>query len=243
MARFDGKVVLISGGARGQGAAEARMLVAQGGKVVLGDVLEAEGQRLAAELGNAAVFLRQDVTQEADWARAVEAAERLGGVHGLVNNAGIYRPATLLDTDAALYEQHTRINQFGCFLGMKAVVPAMQRAGGGSIVNISSVAGLQGSPGAFAYSATKWALRGMTKAAAIDLAPRRIRVNSVHPGPIDTEMLKVRTPEENAQRLELVPMRRQGTAEEVAQLVLFLLSDESAYITGAEIAIDGAASA
>lgn len=243
MARFDGKVVLISGGARGQGAAEARMLVAQGGKVVLGDVLEAEGQRLAAELGDAAVFLRQDVTQEVDWARAVQAAERLGGVHGLVNNAGIYRPATLLDTDAALYEQHTRINQFGCFLGMKAVVPAMQRAGGGSIVNISSVAGLQGSPGAFAYSATKWALRGMTKAAAIDLAPRRIRVNSVHPGPIDTEMLTVRTPEENAQRLELVPMRRQGTAEEVAQLVLFLLSDESAYITGAEIAIDGAASA
>jgi len=164
-------------------------------------------------------------------------------VHGLVNNAGIYRPATLLDTDAALYEQHVRINQFGCFFGMKAVVPAMQRAGGGSIVNISSVAGLQGSPGAFAYSATKWALRGMTKAAAIDLAPRKIRVNSVHPGPIDTEMLKVRTPEENAQRLELVPMRRQGTAEEVAQLVLFLLSDESAYITGAEVAIDGAASA
>ncbi len=243
MARFDGKVVLISGGARGQGAAEARMLVAQGAKVVIGDVLEAEGQRLAAELGDAAVFLRQDVTQEADWARAVEAAERLGGVHGLVNNAGIYRPATLLDTDAALYEQHVRINQFGCFFGMKAVVPAMQRAGGGSIVNISSVAGLQGSPGAFAYSATKWALRGMTKAAAIDLAPRKIRVNSVHPGPIDTEMLKVRTPEENAQRLELVPMRRQGTAEEVAQLVLFLLSDESAYITGAEVAIDGAASA
>ena len=243
MARFDGKVVLISGGARGQGAAEARMLVAQGAKVVIGDVLEAEGQRLAAELGDAAVFLRQDVTQEADWARAVEAAERLGGVHGLVNNAGIYRPATLLDTDAALYEQHVRINQFGCFFGMKAVVPAMQRAGGGSIVNISSVAGLQGSPGAFAYSATKWALRGMTKAAAIDLAPRKIRVNSVHPGPLDTEMLKVRTPEENAQRLELVPMRRQGTAEEVAQLVLFLLSDESAYITGAEVAIDGAASA
>ncbi len=243
MARFDGKVVLISGGARGQGAAEARMLVAQGARVVIGDVLEAEGQRLAAELGDAAVFLRQDVTAEADWARAVAAAERLGGVHGLVNNAGIYRPATLLETDAALYEQHVRINQFGCFLGMKAVVPAMQRAGGGSIVNISSVAGLQGSPGAFAYAATKWALRGMTKAAAIDLAPRRIRVNSVHPGPIDTEMLKVRTPEENAQRLELVPMRRQGTAEEVAQLVLFLLSDESAYITGAEIAIDGAASA
>ncbi len=243
MARFDNKVVLISGGARGQGAAEARMLVAEGARVVLGDVLEDEGQRLAGELGPAAVFLRQDVTAEADWARAVEAAERLGGLHGLVNNAGIYQPATLLETDAALFERHVRINQLGCFLGMKAVVGAMERAGGGAIVNISSVAGLQGSPGAFAYSATKWALRGMTKSAAIDLAPRKIRVNSVHPGPIDTEMLKVRSPAENAERLQRVPLRRQGRAEEVAQLVLFLLSDDSAYITGAEIAIDGAASA
>ncbi|HEY5301751.1 MAG TPA: SDR family oxidoreductase, partial [Acetobacteraceae bacterium] len=116
------------------------------------------------------------------------------------------------------------------------------RAGGGSIVNISSVAGLRGSPGAFAYSATKWALRGMTKAAAIDLAPRGIRVNSIHPGPIDTEMLKVRTPEQNRQRLQMVPMKRMGTAEEVAKLVLFLLSDDSAYITGAEVSIDGGVS-
>ena len=119
-------------------------------------------------------------------------------MHGLVNNAGIYVPSTLMETDTALFERHMRINQLGCFLGMKAVVGAMERAGGGSIVNISSVAGLRGSPGAIAYSATKWALRGMTKAAAVDLAPRRIRVNSVHPGPIDTEMLKVRTPEQNA---------------------------------------------
>jgi NAD(P)-dependent dehydrogenase (short-subunit alcohol dehydrogenase family) len=118
----------------------------------------------------------------------------------------------------------------------------MEQSGGGSIVNISSVAGLRGSPGAIAYSATKWALRGMTKAAAIDLAPRKIRVNSVHPGPIDTEMLKVRTPEQNQQRLQLVPMKRMGTAEEVASLVLFLLSDESGYITGAEVAIDGGVS-
>jgi 3alpha(or 20beta)-hydroxysteroid dehydrogenase len=136
-----------------------------------------------------------------------------------------------------------RVNQLGCFLGMKAVVPLMERSGGGSIVNISSVAGLRGSPGAIAYSATKWALRGMSKAAAIDLAPRRIRVNSVHPGPIDidTEMLKVRTLEQNQQRLQLVPMKRMGTAEEVASLVLFLLSDESGYVTGAEVAIDGGA--
>jgi len=242
MTRFDGKVVLISGGARGQGAAEARMLVAEGAKVVIGDLREDEGRRLAAELGKAAAFVRHDVTDEAEWARAVAAAEGLGGLNGMVNNAGIYIPRTLLETDAALFEQHTRINQLGCFLGMKAVVGAMERSGGGSIVNISSVAGLRGSPGAFAYSATKWALRGMTKAAAIDLAPRRIRVNSVHPGPIDTEMLKVRSAEENLRRVDQVPMKRMGTAEEVARLVLWLLSDESAYVTGAEISIDGGVS-
>jgi len=242
MARMTGKIVLISGGARGQGAAEARLVVAEGGKVVIGDVLDAEGRKLTAELGAAAVFVRQDVTAEADWAAAVDAAQALGGLHGLINNAGIYVPSTLMETDAALFERHMRINQLGCFLGMKAVVEPMERAGGGSIVNISSVAGLRGSPGAIAYSATKWALRGMTKAAAADLAPRGIRVNSIHPGPIDTEMLKVRTPEQNAERLRRVPMARMGTAEEVAKLALFLLSDESSYITGAEVAIDGGAS-
>src|SRR5262249_40387889 len=224
MARFDNKVVLVSGGARGQGAAEARLLVAQGAKVVIGDVLDNQGQALAVELGPAASFVRHDVTSEADWARAVEAALKLGGLHGLVNNAGIYQPAALMETDDALWQRHIQINQYGCFLDMKAVVRAMERSGGGSIVNISSVAGLKGSPGSFAYAAIKWALRGMTKSAAIDLDGRRIRVNSVHPGPI-------------------VPMHRYGTPEEVAQLGAFLLSDESSYITGAEIAIDGASSA
>jgi 3alpha(or 20beta)-hydroxysteroid dehydrogenase len=241
MDRLDGKIILISGGARGQGAAEARLCVAEGARVVIGDVLEAEGRRLAKELGSAAMFVTQDVTREADWDTAVAAAATFGGLHGLVNNAGIYQPATLMETDAALFERHMRVNQLGCFLGMKAVVPLLEQSGGGSIVNISSVAGLRGSPGAIAYSATKWALRGMTKAAAVDLAPRKIRVNSIHPGPIDTDMLKVRTPEQNERRLRLVPMRRMGTAEEVARLVLFLLSDESGYITGAEVAIDGGA--
>lgn len=241
MGRLNGKIILISGGARGQGAVEARLCLAEGARVVIGDVLEDEGQKLAAELGAGAVFVRQDVTKESDWEAAIRAANEMGGLHGLINNAGIYRPATMMETDAALFEQHMRINQLGCFLGMKAVVPLMERSGGGSIVNISSVAGLRGSPGAIAYSATKWALRGMTKAAAIDLAPRRIRVNSIHPGPIDTDMLKVRTPEQNARRLQLVPMKRMGTADEVANLVLFLLSDESSYITGAEVAIDGGA--
>jgi 3alpha(or 20beta)-hydroxysteroid dehydrogenase len=243
MARFTGRVVLISGGARGQGAAEARMLVAEGARVVIGDVLDAEGAALARDLGDAARYVHHDVTSEADWAGAIGAAEALGGLHGLVNNAGIYIPKPVLDTDAALFERHMRINQLGCFLGMRDVAGPMERSGGGAIVNISSVAGLRGSPGSIAYSATKWALRGMTKAAAMDFAPRGIRVNSVHPGPIDTEMLKVRPPEDMQRRLRMVPMKRMGTAEEVAKLVLFLLSDDSSYITGAEVAIDGGVSA
>jgi len=242
MDRLKGKVALISGGARGQGASEARLFVGEGAKVVIGDVLDNEGNVLAKELGANAKFVRHDVTNEAEWTRAVQTAESFGGLHGLINNAGIFKPAYLGETDLELWERHLRINQTGCFLGMKAVVGAMQKSGGGSIVNISSVAGLRGSPAAFAYSATKWALRGMTKAAAIDLAKHKIRVNSVHPGPIDTEMLAFWTEEQRATRLKNVPMRRMGTADEVAQLVLFLLSDEASYITGAEVAIDGAAS-
>ena len=241
MSRLQNKIILITGAARGQGAAEARRFVREGARVVITDILEAQGQELARELGKDAVFLRHDVSSEADWQNAVEAASSMGGLHGLINNAGIYQPGTLMETDAALFEQHMRINQLGPFLGMKAVVALMERSGGGAIVNISSVAGLRGSPGAIAYSATKWALRGMTKAAAVDLAPRNIRVNSVHPGPIDTPMLDVRTPEQNRQRLLSVPMKRRGTPEEIADLVLFLVSDESRYITGAEIAIDGGA--
>jgi 3alpha(or 20beta)-hydroxysteroid dehydrogenase len=243
MARFDGKVILISGGARGQGAAEARALVKEGARVVIGDVLEDQGTALARELGNAASFVRHDVTSEADWDRAVKLAEGMGGLHGLVNNAGIYQPKRLMDTDVDLWDRHMRVNQTGCFLGMKAVVEPMERSGGGSIVNISSGAGLRGSPQAFAYSATKWALRGMTKSAAMDLARRKIRVNSVHPGPIETDMIAWRSPEENAKRLKMVPMKRNGSADEVARLVLFLLSDESSYITGSEVAVDGGVTA
>jgi 3alpha(or 20beta)-hydroxysteroid dehydrogenase len=242
MPRLQNKIILITGGARGQGAAEARVFVREGARVIITDVLESQGAQLARELGqDNATFVRHDVTSETDWQKALDAAAALGGLHGLMNNAGIYQPATLMETDAALFEKHMRINQLGVFLGMKMVVPLMERSGGGAIVNISSVAGLRGSPGAIAYSATKWAVRGMTKAAAIDLAPRSIRVNSIHPGPIDTPMLDVRTAEENARRLEAVPMKRRGTPDEVAELALFLLSDESRYITGAEVAIDGGA--
>ncbi len=242
MPRLQNKIILITGAARGQGAAEARLFVREGARVIITDILEARGQQLANELGqDNAVFVRHDVSSETDWQTAIDAAAALGGLHGLVNNAGIYQPTGMLDTDAELFQRHIAINQFGPFLGMKAVVPLMERSGGGAIVNISSTAGLKGSPRAFAYSATKWALRGMTKTAALDLADRNIRVNSIHPGPIDTEMLNVRTPLENRERLQSVPMKRMGTAEEIADLVLFLISDESRYITGAEVAIDGGA--
>ena len=241
MARFTDRVYLISGGARGLGSAQARQLVAEGGKVVIGDVLVDAGRALAGELGPACAFLPLDVSSEAQWAEAVAAAERLGKLHGLVNNAGVYTPVPMLETDVAQFERHTRVNQLGTFLGMRAVVAALERTGGGAIVNMSSTVGLRSAPNAIAYTATKWAVRGMTKAAALELAGKNIRVNSVHPGPIDTDMLNVRTREENLRRVQQVPMKRLGTKEEIAGLVLFLLSDESRYMTGSEVAMDGGA--
>jgi 3alpha(or 20beta)-hydroxysteroid dehydrogenase len=241
MTRFTDRVFLISGGARGLGAAQARLLVADGARVVIADVLVPEGQALAAELGAACVFQQLDVTSEAQWSDAVAMAETLGALHGLVNNAGVYKPVPLVDTDAAEFERHTRVNQLGTFLGMRAAVPAFERTGGGAIVNMSSTVALRSAPNAIAYTASKWAVRGMTKAAALELAPKNIRVNSVHPGPIDTDMITVRSREENLRRVRQVPIQRLGTAREVAGVVAFLLSDESIYMTGSELAIDGGA--
>ena len=241
MARFTDRVFLISGGARGIGEAQARGLVAEGAKVIIGDVLVDEGQRLAAELGAACVFAHLDVTSETAWSEVVTLAEKIGNLHGLVNNAGVYTPVSILETDTAQFERHTKVNQLGTFLGMQAVIPAFERTGSGAIVNMSSTVALRSAPNAIAYTATKWAVRGMTKAAALELAPKNIRVNSVHPGPIDTDMLNVRTREENLRRVQQVPMKRLGTKEEIAGLVLFLLSDESRYMTGSEVAIDGGA--
>ena len=241
MARFTDRVFLISGGARGLGEAQARGLIAEGGKVVLGDVLVEDGEKLALELGEACTFLQLDVTSETQWTNAVAVAETKGKLSGLVNNAGVYTPVSIVDTDIAQFERHTRVNQLGTFLGMRAVVPAFERAGGGAIVNMSSTVALRSAPNAIAYTATKWAVRGMTKAAALELADKNIRVNSVHPGPIDTDMLNVRSREENLKRVQQVPMKRLGTKEEIAGLVLFLLSDESRYMTGSEVAMDGGA--
>ena len=238
MARFDQQTFLITGGARGMGAAQARKLVAQGGKVLIADILEEQGQALAAELGASARFYRLDVSDEAQWAQAVTQAQALGHLSGLVNNASIFAPASIENTDLAQFEQHFRVNQLGTFLGIKAMIAPL-REKGGSIVNISSTAGLRGVAHTLAYSGTKWAVRGMTKAAARELGDLKIRVNCVHPGLIDTDMLKVRDQAENLIQAQAQPIKRLGSADEVADLVLFLLSPESAFMTGAELAVDG----
>ena len=245
MARFDNKVVLVSGGARGQGAAEARLLVAQGAKVVIGDVLDNQGQALAVELGPAASFVRHDVTSEADWARAVEAAQKLGGLHGLVNNAGIYQPAALMETDDALWQRHIQINQYGCFLGMKAVVPAMERSGGGSIVNFGSINSLAAEKQLALYTASKGAVLMLTKAVALDFAHERIRANAVCPAFVDTPLnVPHYTKLGGRQALEDAlpdwqPIGRPIEPVEIGQSVAFLLSDASRAITGTSFVVDG----
>lgn len=240
MMRFSGRVYLLSGAARGLGRAQARRIVAEGGTVLIGDVLLDQGAALASELGAHARFQPLDVTRESDWRAAVHAAQQLGPLYGLVNNAGVYAPIPLLaDNGVEEFERHLRVNQTGVFLGLRSVAAALTACGQGSIVNISSTVGIRSAPNAIAYTATKWAVRGMTKAAALELAGRNIRVNSVHPGPIDTEMLSVRSAEQNQARINQVPMKRLGTADEVAGVVCFLLSDESRYMTGSELAIDG----
>ncbi|TCF96776.1 hypothetical protein BZM26_35505 [Paraburkholderia strydomiana] len=240
MNRFEGKTIVITGAARGQGAAEARRFHREGARVVIADVLAEEGDVLARELGERATFVVHDVTDEDSWTDLFDETERIfGGCDVLVNNAGIYRPAPLHETTAQLVEQHFRVNQLGALLGMKHAIKPLSASGQGAIVNISSVAGLRGFANAIAYGSTKWALRGMTKVAAAELAPYRIRVNSVHPGFIATDMLKANPDETNRIGAEAAPLKRHGTAEEVAALVAFLASDESGFITGAEIAIDG----
>jgi 3alpha(or 20beta)-hydroxysteroid dehydrogenase len=240
MGRLDGKVALISGGSRGQGAAEARLFVAEGAKVVIGDVLDDEGKGLVAELGDAAMYVHLDVTSEDEWKAAVAATEqRFGPISVLVNNAGVLSFQAIDRIELEEFERVMRINVNGVFLGIKSVTPSMERAGGGSIVNTSSTSGLQGLPYLGAYVASKWAVRGLTKTAAIDLGHRGIRVNSIHPGGIDTPMIAGTSGD--APFYKRLPVPRMGSAEEVARAVLFLASDEASYTTGAELAIDGGA--
>jgi len=234
-----GRVALISGGARGQGAAEAAALVAAGARVVVADVLDDDGYALADRLGDDCSFMHLDVTDADNWAEVVgRVAVDLADVGILVNNAGIFRSKSLLDTDRATWDQVIAVNQTSVLLGMQAVAPGMKANGAGSIVNTSSIAGLTGA-GTIGYTASKWAVRGMTRAAARELAPHGIRVNSVLPGFIETPMMSEITPEQLDALTRAVPMGRRGTSEEVAQLVVFLASDDSLYITGAEHVIDG----
>ncbi|MBU8867788.1 SDR family oxidoreductase [Paenarthrobacter aromaticivorans] len=237
--------VLVSGGARGMGAAIAREVIEQGGQVVLADVLEKEGQDLADSLGSAASFIHLDVTQETSWERAVShAQDRFGQLGGLVNNAGILLEGRVETTTPEQWQRTIAVNQLGVFLGMKAAVKAMRSAGGGSIVNISSTAGMTGFTDCFAYVASKWAVRGMTKAAALELAQYGIRVNSVHPGDTMTDMIAGAVASSGAVTThDQIPLGRYALPSDISKLVLFLLSAESSYISGAEHVIDGAVTA
>ncbi|AQA19544.1 3-alpha-hydroxysteroid dehydrogenase [Halioglobus japonicus] len=242
MQRLAGKVAIVTGGANGMGEATVRTFVENGAKVVIGDIAEQQGQALADELGDAAVFLRMDVTSEADWAAAVAAAEQLGTLNVLVNNAAILHIASITDTTPEDYMRVVSVNQLSAFLGIRAVIPSMKAAGVGSIINVSSIDGLHSQAGLSAYSSTKWALRGLTKSAAIELGQYNIRVNTVHPGGIFTQMGgKGAIEEEDINRTiyNKMPIPRVGQPEEVAAVTLFLATNEASYSTGSEFVADG----
>lgn len=245
MGRLDGKVALVTGAARGQGAAEARLFAAEGAGVVLGDVLDEEGRSVAAEIGDGAVYCHLDVTSEADWESAVSGAiEQFGGVDILVSNAGISpMPRAIVETDPGDFRRVLDINLIGAFLGIHAAAPHMGADGrNGSIVLISSVNGFVGAGGIAGYVTSKFGLRGLAKVAALELGRRNIRVNSVHPGPIDTPMVQPESWGGFDMRPALAssnPLGRIGDPEEVAELVCWLGSDASAYCTGSEFVIDG----
>lgn len=242
MAALEGKVAIITGGAGGQGVAIGTRFIAEGASVVLADVLDAEGKAVADEIG--AHFVHLDVTDEDAWNAAVaEATERFGDPTILLNGAGILKFGRIEDMPVSEFMHVVSVNQLGVFLGMKAVFPAMRRAGGGSIINVSSVEGLRGSWGLSAYVGSKFAVRGMTKTAASEGGKHGIRVNSIHPGVIDTPMIR----QQGLAGLDLdqvfrkIPARRAGTPQDIAGLATFLASDDSSYCTGAEFVIDGGA--
>jgi 3alpha(or 20beta)-hydroxysteroid dehydrogenase len=240
MGLLDGMVAIVTGAARGQGAAEARLLAANGAAVVLTDVLAEAGQAVAADIGDAARFVAHDVASADGWQEVVATATgAFGRVDVLVNNAAISRPLKLVDTEPEVFDEIYRVNQLGVFLGMRAVVEPMRAVGRGSIINISSVAGLRGTSTLFAYTATKWAVRGMTRSAALELARYHIRVNAIFPGVIDTPMNDGNPAAMNEVLVRSTPMRRMGEPDEIAQAVLFLASPSSSFATGAELAIDG----
>jgi NAD(P)-dependent dehydrogenase (short-subunit alcohol dehydrogenase family) len=244
--RLEGKIAVISGGARGMGAVEARLFAKEGAKVVLGDILDAEGRKVESEIratGAEANFVRLDVTSESDWKNAVETAvSRFGALNVLVNNAGVSGHGRIEEVTLEAWNRVMSINSTGVFLGTRAAIPAMRRAGGGSIVNISSQLGLVGVDNSSPqYQASKGAVRLLTKATAIQYAKERIRANSVHPGPIVTPMTEARRSDPETYKLTVsrIPLGRYGEPEDVAYGVLYLASDESSFMTGAELVIDG----
>ncbi len=242
MGCLDGRVAIVTGGARGQGEAEARKFVDEGAFVVMGDVLDEQGEKVAAELGDQALYLHHDVSSPDDWARVVAAAVERGPLRALVNNAAIHWTAPIAEETPESLRRIWEVNYLGTFLGIQSVANPMAEAGGGGIVNISSIAGMNGIPHHAAYGGTKWAVRGLTKVAAVELGPKGIRVNSIHPGPIETAMLSA----DRHGRPELfghVPLRRAGVAAEVADLACYLVSDAASYQTGHEYIIDGGSTA
>jgi 3alpha(or 20beta)-hydroxysteroid dehydrogenase len=243
--RLEGKVALVTGGARGMGAAEARLFVEHGAKVTIADVLDGDGEVLAKELGAGARYAHLDVTDEHAWATCVaEAVEAFGALDVLVNNAGVASLAAIVDTTTEEYLRVVSVNQLGVFLGMRTAIPSMTTAGRASIVNISSIDGIGGAPQSVAYCASKFAVRGMTKVAALELVPLGIRVNSIHPGGVRTPMLESVSGAAGLAAVErMIPMQRLATPEEIALLALFLASDESSYCTGSELVADGGVTA
>ena len=245
MDRLKGKVALISGGARGQGAAEARLFAGEGARIVIGDVLDDLCKRTADEINSksgskAVAAIHLDVTRAADWRTAVDTCiTEFGGLDVLVNNAGIANVKGIEETSEEEWDSVVNINQKGVWLGMKAAIPAMRRRGGGSIINISSIHGIIGSAGSAAYHGTKGAVRLLTKSAAVQYAPDKIRVNSVHPGVILTPMVDVVPRSELQPLIDMAPMKRGAQPEEVGWCVVFLASDEASFVTGAELVVDG----
>lgn len=238
--RLDGKVAIVTGAARGMGAAEAMLFTAEGAQVVLTDVNDDEGSAVAAGLGPSAFYVHHDVGDEESWSRVVD---RVVSAHGrldvLVNNAGLSRSGALEALELADFEAMVRVNQRGVLLGMRAVTPAMRRGRAGSIINIASTAAVQGVPSLLAYTGTKFAVRGMTQVAAAELATDRIRVNVIHPGVIETPMHQQNSPERQTELLRAVPLGRFGQPADVAKMALFLASEDSSYITGADFVVDG----
>jgi len=242
MARLQNKVAIVTGGARGMGAATARLFVAEGARVLITDVLEDDGRKLAEELGSAARFMLHDVREEEHWRAALKLAiEQFGNVDVLVNNAGVLMFKTLAETSKADFARVIDVNLIGCFLGVKIVGQHMVERQRGSIINVSSVDGMKGANGLGAYAASKWGIRGLTRVAAMEYGHRGVRVNSVHPGGIDTAMGNPygEAREQVNQRYAMVPLQRVGEPEEVARTSLFLASDDASYLCGAEIAVDG----